>query len=104
MRHLDDTTFDDAIRDASRPMLVDFSSSWCGPCKQQKPVLEKFALDHPELEICEVDVEQAPNVVRRLGVQAMPTLLLFSGGEVRARARGLSSAKRLERMLEEAST
>jgi thioredoxin 1 len=100
MKHLDDNTFDDTIHNAPGPVLVDFSSSWCGPCKLQKPVLERFSRSHPEIEVCEIDVEQAPVVVRRLGVQAMPTLLLFSGGEVRAQARGLQSEKRLERLLE----
>lgn len=103
MRHLDDTTFDAAIAASSRPMLVDFSAPWCRPCKQQIPVLEKFERDHPEVDVCEVDVERAPTVARRFGIQAMPTLLLFSGGEVRAQARGLSSAKRIERMLDDVS-
>ncbi|MEQ9319134.1 MAG: thioredoxin family protein [Polyangiaceae bacterium] len=102
MRHLDDTTFDAAIADPDRPVLVDFSAAWCGPCKQQRPVLERFAREHPEVDVCEVDVDRAPAVAQRFGIQAMPTLLLFSGGEVRAQVRGLSSARRLERLLEEA--
>jgi thioredoxin 1 len=100
MKTLDDTSFDDTLRTCPRPVLVDFGSSWCGPCKQQRPVLEKFANGHPEIEVVEVDVDSAPKVVRRLGVQAMPTLMLFQRGELRAQARGLQSARRLEQLLE----
>ncbi|MEZ4446685.1 MAG: thioredoxin [Polyangiaceae bacterium] len=100
MKEVTDATFDSLVRQADKPVLVDFSAAWCGPCKMQKPVLQRFAESHPEIDIVEVDVDVSPATARACGIQAMPTLLLFQGGEVKAMARGLQSAPRIEAMLQ----
>jgi len=99
MIEANDQTFQSEVLDADQPVLVDFSAAWCGPCKMQKPVLEKFSADHPELKVVMVDVDASPRVAQQHQVQAIPTLILFQGGERKAVAQGLQNASRLERLV-----
>jgi thioredoxin 1 len=102
VKKVNDQTFAAEVLGAERPVLVDFSAAWCGPCKVQKPVLEKFAVEHPELDVVYVDVDESPRVSEAHGVQAMPTLMLFVGGERKAMVRGLQSAARLQSFVTDA--
>ncbi len=102
MIEANDQTFQSEVLESDQPVLVDFSAAWCGPCKMQKPVLEKFSAAHPNVKVVMVDVDQSPRVAQQQGVQAMPTLMLFNGGERKAVAQGLQNVSRLERMVAEA--
>jgi thioredoxin 1 len=95
---VNDTTFANVINQGDA-VLVDFSAKWCGPCKMQKPVLSAFAEKHPEIRVVEVDVDDSPRTAGHLGIQAMPTLVLFRGGQPVARARGLQNAAKLEALV-----
>lgn len=99
MIEANDQTFQSEVLESDQPVLVDFSAAWCGPCKMQKPVLEKFSAAHPHVKVVMVDVDQSPRVAQQQGVQAMPTLMLFNGGERKAVAQGLQNVSRLERMV-----
>lgn len=102
MIEANDQTFQSEVLESDQPVLVDFSAAWCGPCKMQKPVLEKFSAAHPGVKVVMVDVDQSPRVAQQQGVQAMPTLMLFNGGERKAVAQGLQNVARLERMVAQA--
>lgn len=80
----------DAVADSSRvPVLVDLWAPWCGPCRQVSPLLEKLAQERAgRLKLVKVNVDQAPATQARFGVQAIPTLLLFVGGEKVREQRG----------------
>ena len=103
MKTANDHTLDELLNSTSGPVLVDFSAAWCGPCKVQKPVLEKFEREHPDVNVVLVDVDESPRVTNTYGIQAMPTLVLFEGGERKATALGLQSAQKLEALLARAS-
>jgi thioredoxin 1 len=87
--HLDDDTFDEFVLGADRPVLVEFSARWCGPCKMLAPVLQALAAEQGEaLQVGELDVDESPATTARHGVLSMPTLVLFVGGEERTRLVG----------------
>jgi thioredoxin 1 len=86
---LTDSTFDEAIQGADRPVLVDFWADWCGPCKMIAPVLEELAEEHADaLQIAKVDVDANLDVARRFEVMSIPTLILFKEGQPQLRLVG----------------
>ena len=92
-------SFDEEIR-ASVPVLVDFWAEWCGPCRMVSPVVEKVGRDNAgRLKVVKVDVDGAPEISARYGVQSIPLLVLFVGGEEADRLVGAVPEAQLRRWL-----
>ena len=81
--HLTEDTFDETIKNAKGPVLVDFWAAWCGPCKAIAPYLDQIA---GELEgkatVAKVNVDENGDLSARFGVRSIPTLLVFKDGRV----------------------
>ncbi|HEY0487263.1 MAG TPA: thioredoxin [Mycobacteriales bacterium] len=98
----DDDTFAEVVEQAKLPVLVDLWATWCGPCRMVSPALEKVARELAgRIKLVKVDVDAAPRISRRFAVQAVPTLLLVSGGEVVARQAGAAPAAALRSWVED---
>ncbi len=96
---LSDSTFEEEIRSAAEPVIVDFWAEWCGPCKMIAPILEEIAGEHQgKLRVAKVNVDENPDVARRFDVMSIPTLIVFKDGEPRKR---LVGAKGKGQLLEE---
>jgi len=92
-------SFDEEIR-ASVPVLVDFWAEWCGPCRMVSPVVEKVGRDNAgRLKVVKVDVDGAPEISARYGVQGIPLLVLFVDGEEADRLVGAVPEAQLRRWL-----
>lgn len=78
-----DASFEGDVLSSDTPVLVDFWATWCGPCKAMAPHLENLAEEHGEkIKIVKLNVEKNPTTATKYGVRALPTLLIFKGGEV----------------------
>ena len=78
-----DASFEGDVLSSDTPVLVDFWATWCGPCKAMAPHLENLAEEHGEkIKILKLNVEKNPKTATTYGVRALPTLLVFKGGEV----------------------
>ena len=90
--HLDESNFDQTIRDAKVPVLVDFWATWCESSRMIAPVLDEIASELGEkVRIAKVDVDKNLELSTRLGIRDIPTLLIFKSGEVKDQVVGLTS-------------
>jgi thioredoxin 1 len=84
-----DATFAAEVLQSSEPVLVDFFAEWCGPCKAMAPALDLVASEMTgKVKVVKLDVDQNPQITSKYRIMAMPTLILFKGGEVAAQHTG----------------
>jgi thioredoxin 2 len=92
--------FDELVRDAPRPVLVDFWAAWCGPCRMVAPEMEKLARDRSDsVLVAKVDTEALPTVAQRFGIRSIPTMILFRAGAEARRLSGAMPAAEISRQL-----
>jgi thioredoxin 2 len=85
--------FDELVRGAPVPVLVDFWAAWCGPCRMVAPELEKLARQKAgSVVVAKVDTEALPDVAGRYGIRSIPTMILFRGGSEAQRVSGAMPA------------
>ena len=78
-----DSSFATEVLKADKPVLVDFWAEWCGPCKQVAPVLEEIAAEHAEkLQVVKLNIDENPDTARAYQIMSIPTMAVFSGGQM----------------------
>ena len=98
--HLTDATFDDTIKNAQGPVLVDFWASWCGPCKMIAPYLEQIAGEmNGRATIAKVNVDENGDLSARFGIRSIPTLMIFKAGRVVDHAVGALPKEQIKNLL-----
>jgi thioredoxin 1 len=92
--------FSDIIA-GSKPVLVDFSAEWCGPCKMMPPILKEVKDQLGErVTILKMDIDRNPAVASAYQIMSVPTLIVFRDGQIKWRQSGVIRAEQLKKVLE----
>jgi thioredoxin 1 len=103
VREFDDATFEASINRGDRPVLVDFWAPWCPPCRTLAPTIEAIAEQFDgRADVAKLDIDQNPAAAAAHGIRAIPTVLIFRGGQLVDRITGVQPRVRYERALEAA--
>ena len=95
-------SFNDLIN-GEKPVLVDFSAEWCGPCKAMSPILKEVAREIGEqASIVKIDVDKNPSIAEKMAIRGVPTFILFQNGEAKWRKSGMQSANALSHVIKQA--
>lgn len=91
-----DATFDAEVLKSDLPVLVDFWAPWCGPCLMIAPVVDEIAESHKgKLKVIKMNVDENSQTPQTYGVMAIPTLILFKGGELKEKVVGAPAKNKL---------
>jgi thioredoxin 1 len=95
-----EATFDQEVLKSETPVIVDFWAEWCGPCHAVAPVLDRIAAEREgSLKIVKVNIDEEQGLALKYGVQSIPNMILFEGGEPKASAVGAQPKGMLEKSL-----
>jgi len=99
---LTDENFEKEIASSSRPILVDFWAQWCMPCSILGPILEKVVQDYEDrLTLAKVDLDTAPQIAQKYGIEQIPTVVLFKNGRPVSGFIGVRSEPAIREFLDE---
>lgn len=96
-----DANFESEVLKSPVPVLVDFTATWCGPCKALAPIVEQLAKDYAgRIKVGKLDIDHSRQVPTRYGIMAVPTVIFFKGGKDVVKITGLKPKSELQKTID----
>jgi thioredoxin 1 len=103
VKEFTDANFDQEVLKSEQPVLVDFWAEWCMPCRMLAPTIDKIAADYNgKVKVGKVDTDSNRDISVKYGISAIPTVILFKGGQVAQKFVGLRQERDFREALDEA--
>jgi thioredoxin 1 len=97
-----DASFQNDVLNSKKPVVVDFWAEWCGPCRMIAPALEELASEMSnQVTIAKINIDENPGVPQKFGVRGVPTLMIFSQGQVAATKVGALPKSKIKEWIEQ---
>ncbi len=100
---VNDLNFDAEVIQSAVPVLVDFTATWCAPCRAVAPIVAQLAGEYDgRVKVTKLDIDESPGVAQKFGIRGVPTLMMFKGGAVVGQEVGAVPKARLAALLNSA--
>lgn len=93
--------FENEVIKSDKPVLIDFSAVWCGPCRMVAPIVDEISEENPLIKVCKVDVDEEPELAQAFGVSSIPMLVVVKNGKITASAVGARPKESIISLLNE---
>jgi thioredoxin 1 len=103
VQEFNELNFEAEVLQSDVPVLVDFSATWCGPCKAIAPLVGQLADEFEgKVKVGTIDIDDSPGIAQRFGIRGVPTLYVFKGGEVVGKMVGAAPKQNIAQLMQRA--
>lgn len=97
--HITKQNFQEEVVQSSKPVLLDFWASWCGPCRMVSPIVEEIAQERPDVKVGKINIDEQRELAEQFQIMSIPTLMVVRDGQVVRQAVGARLKNQILSML-----